>query len=1635
MLLCYVRINLKRTGLIFLLPGFLFFQYLVQKIKIFTLGKTGILLCTLLLICLASKGQLTANFSADSLTGCAPLLVQFRDLSTGNPSSYSWDLGNGSVSTTKNPSTIYFTPGNYTVKLVIKNAAGTDSIIKNQYITVNAKPLVNFSANKTAGCFPLDVQFSDQTAAGSGAIVKWEWNFGDGTTSTLPSPTHTYPIGGTFNVTLKVTNSTGCIDVVTKTSFIKTSERLTASFSSISSGSCNPPVLINFTNTSQGNIATTQWSFGDNTTSSLSSPSHSYSSPGTYDVMLVVSNQAGCSDTVSQPTVIGSVSPDFTAPDTVCQGIPVNIVNTSSPATASARWLFSDGTTENTINVTKVFNTTGSVSVKLINNFGACEDSLSKNIFVLPQLAGDFTFSVPPVGCTLPVTASFVANAPGAVSFFWEFGDGATSTESNPSHIYSIYGVYSVKLTVTAASGCSTTIVKENIVSVTPAKISSLDSLPYSGCAPYNHSFSANIASTDSIASYLWNFGDSTTSDSANPVHRYDSAGIYDITLVITTVSGCKDSLRVPSAVTLSMPPMSDFSATPRNSCAVDTISFTTDTTGNITSYTWLFGDGTNSSETQPAHNYADTGFFDITLIVGNGACYDTITKKDYINIIPPIANFTASLNCDTPFTRHFINSSIAGESYLWSFGDGTTSTDTSLSVTHAYAAPGTYEVILRATNGNCVNEFTDTIRIIDEHPDFTIDNDTICKNNPLIFTATNIDVTNIATYSWNFGDSSNPLITTVPTATHSYTITGVLTPSLTITDITGCTRTVDHPSSLTVFGPKAGFSSAEGTCVNTTISFTDQSVPYNSNHPIVSYIINYGDGMSDTTATPGFSHLYTTPGNYTVSLSVTDNYGCTDVLVKPDAIIITDPKAGFLVPDSITCNQSTVNFTNTSSGLNLTYSWSFGDGGSATNNNPVYTYSAEGTYNVALSVTDRFGCTDTAFKSNAVLVQNAIADFSMSDSILFCTPAENTFYNKSQFTTSVSWDFGDGGTASIDTPVHYFETAGSYRVKLTAQGYGACQDSVIKIIVVKGPSGSITYNPISSCVPASINFVGNAINSNSDYLWDFDDGTTLSTTASSVNHVYTNIGKVLPKLVLRDTILGCTVSIFGKDSITVSGALAYVQEFKQVYCDSATVQFFDSSAVQLDSISSYSWSFGDAATSNVQNPVHTYASPGFYPVQLTVRTIAGCIDSSNSTFIKVVGSPELIITGDSSICVNQTANFSASLAQADTSVLQWSWNFGNSNTSTVPTPDTQLYTSAGNYIVYTTVTNSSGCADSSARPLTVNSLPVVNAGTDSIICLGQSITLAPTGADSFTWLQDATLGCTDCANPIAKPVNTENIYVVAGTSAGCSAADSVLVTVVQPFSVNSILRDTICKGEGANLWVSGADNYTWSPANSLSNTTIANPVASPDTTTTYTVIGHDYRYCFADTAYVPVVVNPIPTFNIVQESISLPVGNSVTLTTTSSPDVVSWTWSPPVGLSCNTCPQPQATPVNNTTYRAVASTQAGCTAEDLVTIQLSCNNGNVFVPNTFSPNGDGSNDVFFPRGKGIKGIKSLQIFNRWGQMVFQRQSFDINRSDDGWNGTFKGQLLNPDVFVYLIDVICETGEVFSIKGDVTLIR
>lgn len=1583
-----------------------------------------------------STAQLNANFTASVQSGCSPVVVQFTDASTGNPTEWFWDLGNGVTSTQQNPGTIYISPGSYNVKLRIKNGTGQDSVTKTGYITVYSKPVVNFTASPTSGCAPLNVIFKDLSTANGGTITGRQWDFGDGTTSTAANPGHVYSIQNIFDVSLTVTNSFGCRQTLLQKKLIDVGGIVTADFSYTYSNVCKPPAVVTFKNLSTvSGPATYQWNFGDGTNSTLTDPVHTYLTSGNFKVTLITRNSSGCTDTSKQVINIGGAKADFNFTKNVCIGEPVFFTDTSSPKPKSVTWNFGDGSTGTGLSVSHTYTKAGTYQVTETADFGGCTDVTKKNIVITGKPTASFTGSGDTATCNYPVTIQFTNTSSAGVNFEWQFGDGTTSNLPNPSHTYTAAGNYSVTLIVFNSNGCGDTLTKTGLVQLGPPEITGIQNLPASGCAPLTVLMRPVVVSAEPIVSYKWAFGDGTFSTDSVPTHVYSNVGGYTVGLIVTTSSGCADTLIITDAVLVGRKPKPGFYGDPLTVCAQDGIQFTDTSKGNITDWFWEFGDGGTSTEQNPFHQFADTGYQTIKLTVSSNGCSDSVSFVDYVYIDPPIALYSFASLCADPFLVNFSDSSIGATTWLWDFGDGTTSNIPSPS--HRYSTPGIYKVSLTVTNGTCSYINRDTVDLFDEKPlfDYVPLQTNFCKYDSVKFFVTSYNPSRIQLYYWDFGDSSNTGFgPSYDTVYHVYTSSGTYTPTLIVQDTKGCYDTVSNKLlQLKINGPVAAFSNKNGECVKTSVLFTDESYG-DTGSPITEWIWNYGDTLlNDTLSSGPFSHTYTTTGAFDVFLKVTDINGCSDSVLNEKAVQITNSRALFGVDGNTYCPGSPVQFLDSSKGSSIDYYWQFGDGGNSANPAPEHVYVNEGVYDVSLKITDKYGCADSLLKPAYITVTSPVAKFVNPDTLFQCPPASVAPQNTSSGYASLMWDFGDGNTSSEINPVHIYTEAGNFNLMLIAYGYGNCADTFTKPLILKGPEAVLRYDPFKGCNPLTVSF-GAASKNAKEFVWDFGNGITQAGSDTALTYIYTEPGIYVPKLVVVDS-GGCRVAVENKDTVVVYGVAAKYGVAQDLNtCDSVLINFADSSTVFGDNITARSWDFGDGSTSALDNPSHYYKQSGIYNTVLTITTQNGCTSSYTLPLdITVHDIPDISALIPDSACAGAYIPFEGTLITQIKDSVTWVWNTGTDTVHGMQAG--YIFNTSGIYTVKLTASTAFGCENTVSQPVKINPSPLTDAGPDSVICLGQSLLLQPSGADFYTWANNSFLSCTDCKTPLAVPSLTDTFYVTGANVYGCRNTDSVFVEVKQPASILVNPADTICVGNAVQIKASGAELYNWQPASGLSNPFSAETTASPGTTTTYSVIGEDSKRCFSDTGYVTVTVFPYPVINLPDSIITIESGTSYQVNATGTPDIVRWQWMPPDGLSCNACPQPEAQPRTDITYKVTAYNAAGCATVKSLTIQVLCKNGNLYIPNTFSPNGDGMNDYFYPRGKGLFTIKSLRVFNRWGKIVFEKMNFAPNYEKDGWDGKYNGAVLQPDVYVYVTEVVCENGSVIFSKGNITLLR
>lgn len=1779
-------------------------QYLGQKKGGW---RAGVISLLMMLWVATASAQLQADFTVSATEGCVPLAVAFRDQSTGNPERWLWRIGDGRTSGLANPAFLYLEPGEYTVSLTVyRGTTDSSTVTRTAFIKAYGFPTVSFAAAPPRGCAPLDVLFTNTSTPGAGSIARSVWDFGDGNAGSGTTVNHAYNTSGSYTVSLTVENSFGCARSLSLPQLVTVNDSIRARFDVNTTPFCDAPITASFTNTSIGAATALQrWSFGDGATSASANPSHIYTNTGAYTVQLIVTSAEGCSDTISQTLTFRRVQvrARFTAPDTVCKGVAARFTNTSTSSDSISRvlWRFGDGSTSTTMDPRKTYNTPGTYRVTLITYTGACLDSVSRDITILPG-PDNFDFSgTPRVACTPPLRVSFSAQ-PGANTVVrWNLGNGQRPTTEAPVTNYDALGSYNVSLTVRAPNGCVDSLTRQSYIRIRPPVITNLPPLTYEGCFPYTHRFVPDVNSLTPIVSWEWDFGDGRTSTQRNPVITFTNDGEYKILLKVTSQDGCTDT-----ALTIirgGQPPKIDFTATPQLVCPEDTVRFFSSISGAFEEILWRFGDGGSSREINPLYRYNDTGFMTVSVTLSNRGCIDSLSYEDMIYVKPPIARFTEIIDCANQFFRQFRDESIGAEAWYWDFGTG----DTSMVPNPAYTFPSTgwFTVKLRVTNGGCSHTTMRRILVLDEKARFSSDISGSCEGSRGVFSAIGIqDFANIARFRWHFGDGvviegRDSVINRFFRRSRQTTL------SLSITDLNGCVDSVLTNLNIEVPGPEARiYPTTQLICKGSVAVFPDSTLRLNAN-PIARWEWHYGDGTVRTYTAPPFDHIYTDTGYYDVFLKVVDVNGCEDSIRMPRAVGVFFPEARFESVDTFVCLNTPVRFTNQSTGVGLRFRWLLGENDSSALAQPEKIFAGGGLYDISLLVTDTAQCTSRAERPAYIQVGGQAALFEMSDSAASCPPLRVEFTNTSRGALTYNWQFGNGNVSVLPNPVQTYTNAADYEVRLIITANGGCADTLVRRISIGGPQGDFTYGPLSGCPPLTVNFTSTTANVKS-FIWDFSDGETDFGTDSTNAHTYINPGSYRPRVILEDG-QSCRVSVIGAQTINVIGVRALIKPLEQYqYCGTATLAFSDSS-IASENIRRWRWDFGDGTTSNLQNPTHTYTRPGRYRVQLYVETEDNCNSTAQLPEDVVIAPvPQIDIGNDTELCLPAALQFTANWLNADTTTLevvwhfglggpaytggltpprieypgvgtyrttlraqnnygcvdsfarvititevanvlfadipqrlycdsgvvrfqenvtasapiaQWQWDFGDGNTSTdrnpvhtyrtpgvyqvrlqvqavndcisrgefpgtirlvsspsiQPLADTSFclpgtvllsaglhpndtmqvswqwqpsagppvngssagtfaFAQPGTFLPRAIATNVWGCTDTAVKRIVVNDTPrlVVTPPTD--VCLGNTQQLQVSGADAYSWSPANGLSCTTCANPVAT-IDSNRVYRVSGsTLAGCTREGVVPLRIIRPQPMVTGPGDTICTGEALRLFASGAQVYSWQPGTGLSATNIANPLATPLTSTVYRLIGSDTLGCFADTAYIPIVVFPRPTISIDPNRIRADIGTTVTLNAQAQ-NATRYRWTPANGLSCSDCLAPVATISRDITYRVEADNPGGCPATAEVVVEPICLAGDVFIPNTFSPNGDGRNDRFFPMGRAVSGIKSMRVFNRWGEMVFEKNNFNANDPSAGWDGTYKGKLLTPDVYVYVVVVLCHNTVVNEIKGNVTLLR
>ncbi|MCO6444078.1 MAG: PKD domain-containing protein, partial [Anaerolineae bacterium] len=878
-----------------------------------------------------------AAFTQDRTSGEAPLVVRFTNRSTGQISGYNWSFGDGSSSAEISPVHVFRAAGEYEVKLTVVGPGGQSNV--SQIITVNTNPPVAmYEQSAVSGPSPLTVQFTDRS---TGTIDSWRWDFGDGTTSNERSPRKVFTTEGTYNISLRVRGpgGTGRAHSVVTVSNPQVPPPQ-ANFTPTNTGGI-APLSIQYTDTSQGQITSRLWEFGDGTTSTDQNPIHQFVNPGVYTVRLTVNGPGGTASLTGTVTVTRAPqAPEarFTAnPTSGDAPLIVTFQNFTSGDVSGYRWDFGDGTPIDQAEApTHTYTSPGTYRVRLTAlGPDGLSDTAEADISVTRPLAPPSAdFNVSPEEGSAPLDVQFNNLSSGDdIQSNWDFGDGESLATNEPIvfHTYEENGTYTVILTVVGPGGPASSATRTITVTdrVQAAfEVVNLTDPPGLGVAFQDRS-------TGNLASWNWSFGDGGSSTDQNPSHTYGQAGTYEVRLVVTSQDGVQSEATQSVTVSEPLPPAPEasFEVTVDNLTA----QFTNTSTGQIDSTSWNFGDGQTSSESSPSHTFAAAGTYTVELIVSNAGGADSFSLPVTVTApppAPPVSAFSFSVQ-DLTVT---LTDQSTGEgifSWAWEFGDGASSNEQN--PTHTFAAAGTYRVRLTVTNAGGNDRSGQDVTVTAPLPDAPTSAFTFTVNN-LDVQFTDLSTGQIDTWQWDFGDGAT---STDQNPAHTYAVDGTYTVRLTVANAGGSNFS-EQRVSVSAPLPNAPTSAFTFTVQDLTATFTDTS----TGEGITTWFWDFGDGATSTDQNP--AHAYAVDGTYTVRLTVANaggsNFSAQQVSVsapRPNA-----PTSAF----TFAVNNLDVQFTDLSTDQIDTWQWDFGDGATSTDQNPAHAYAVDGTYTVRLT-------------------------------------------------------------------------------------------------------------------------------------------------------------------------------------------------------------------------------------------------------------------------------------------------------------------------------------------------------------------------------------------------------------------------------------------------------------------------------------------------------------------------------------------------------------------------------------------------------------------------------------------------------------------------------------------------------------
>jgi gliding motility-associated-like protein len=1031
------------------------------------------------------------------------------------------------------------------------------------------------------------------------------------------------------------------------------------------------------------------------------------------------------------------------------------------------------------------------------------------------------------------------------------------------------------------------------------------------------------------------------------------------------------------------------FSTSDTTACAPTTVQFNdlsvADST--IVAWGWIFGDGATSFAQNPSHTYTVAGVYTAQLqVTTSTGCIDTASLVITINALPAVAAGPDRTICIND-TATLLGT--GGVIYQWSpagsLSDAnvvspqafpTNTTTYGLTVTDANGCQGTSQVIV---NVNPLPVVT------------TTPSQELCNGDVL-----QLNATGGVGYLWtpasglSCNTCPNPIANPFsPTnLVHTYTVQ--------VTDTNGCINTGSTTITRLLL---------PGITINpdTTICFGNAVEISGGSMQPFTYLWQPSAGLAcDTCSTTIASPDSTT----TYTLTATGVNGCPrseeiTITVNPLPIAVTSP-------DTTICHRQTVELT-ASGGVD--YVWTPTQGITCGNACNMVVAAPDSSVTYTVLVTDANGCQSTA--EIDVVVHQLEAIFTLSDSSA-CTPQYITLTDQSSGDNPIVswlWNLDDGGLANTQNTTVTYSTPGRREIVLLIQDSYGCMDTAMQLVdmlpspvAIGGPDTTICFGQV-----AQLQGFGGQI-----FVWSGDQYISDPNIANPTVKPTTTTDYFLRTEFLN----GCTA--FDTVKVSVNALPIPAINGDTVAC------FGDSLRFTATGGSDYVWTPTTYLTTSTLPNTTAYAAQDItYTVLVTDTNGCAAVDS---IVLKVNPVPAITVSPNVDICLGESANLEVSGA------IDYAWGPNQDISCLDCTNPAATPTESVTYLVVGY--NEFGCSTLDTVRVNVRPLPTVQTIADVTLCNSETLelTTSATGATGFIWTANGQPDAT-IQSPMIAPTISTTYIVEAYNQYGCNDFDTVNVKVIETILAAVSDGAIICEGQNVNLSVdileTGLSGYTitWLPESMFNNPNRLSQTFFPGESMTVQVVINS-EGCAADTQSINIVVNSLPTVDLGPNRTVL-MGEYVTLNANTTGNIAEYYWSPNDSLDCSDCDNISFNAWGSNTYNVFVTDVNGCTAEDDVSVKvLTTCEQDIFVPNSFSPNNDKSNDVLYVRSHSFEQIKVFRIFDRWGNLVFETSDIE-----QGWNGIYHNSMVDPGVFVYYLEGTCPNGGDVFLKGNVTVLR